>query len=114
MGEQDFLNHLATNNFPSIWLTIIGTSQSEASTWASQNSLDPETVLYDNAGWAAQGVFGGIPTIHCIHTSNMLIWERVVGWYDTTSGDWPDVMNYYANGSDGLLDYILGQADSTD
>lgn len=104
------MDHLEANSWPSIWFTIIGTTQNDASTWATQNSLDPATVLYDDAGWAYQGITSGTPTIYMMHTSNMLIWDRTEGWYDTTSADWDGVKDWYTNPSSGLLPYIASQS----
>jgi hypothetical protein len=106
------MDHLDTNGWPSIWFTIIGTTQNDASTWASTYGLDPATVLYDDAGWASQGVTTGVPTVYLVHTSNMLIWDRTEGWYDTSGAEWEEVKDWYTSSTDGLLPYIAAQSGS--
>jgi hypothetical protein len=109
MGEADFLSHLASYGYEAIWISIIGTTLSEAQTWASNFGLNPATVLYDTAGWWSQGVVSGTPTIYLVHTSNMLIWDRSDGWVATTGSDWTTTKNWYADGSTGLIDMLQTQ-----
>jgi hypothetical protein len=59
-----------------------------------------------NDKWDGDGDIGW-PVIFAVHTSNMLIWDRMSGWSDPddTSG-WQDFINWFANGSNGILEWI--------
>lgn len=109
IGEADFLTHLESYGYPSIWLTVIGTTPSEASSWATSFGLDPNTVLYDNAGWWSQGVVSGTPTVYLVHTSNMLIWDRADGWSAVSGTEWEEHKTWWADGSSGLIDMVKTQ-----
>ena len=105
-AEADFLAHMASYGYPSIWISVIGTTQGEAQSWATGFGLDPNTVLYDTGGWWGQGVVSGTPTVYLIHTSNMLIWDRADGWVPTTGTEYTEFKNWWADGSSGLIDML--------
>ena len=113
MGEQEFIDNLAGAGWSAEWITVVledagyqPPSQDEAATWAETYGLDPASVLFDAAQdlWL-QAVPVSVPTVYAVHTSNMLIWGRVDGWYDPDDpysgwdgflALWPDFLDYCA------------------
>ena len=119
-GEHAFLSHLESNGWKPIWLTVLledysgsTPTQSDAQEWAQTHGLSSDTVLYDPSGEWYIGASGGYPSVHLIHTSNMLIWDMQAGWVGPSDGYWNDWLNFYS-GSNGLLEYCAAQQGATD
>ena len=111
VSEQEFVDSLGAAGWDVEWVSVVvedagyqSPDQTEAATWASTYGLDPASVLFDAAqDWYLPAVTVGVPTVYAVHTTNMLIWGRVDGWYDP--GDpysgwdgflalWPDFLDY--------------------
>ena len=114
-GEHEFIAHLESNGWNPIWITVLlesyagpGPTQSDAQQWAQTHGLSNDTVLYDtNGAWFA-GASSGYPTVHVIHNSNMLIWDRQAGWIGPSDGYWNDWLDFFSS-SNGLLEYCSTQ-----
>jgi len=75
--------------------------------------LDPASVWYDaSQEWYAQaiGSSGGVPTIYDVHTTNMLIWDRMAGW--VYQSDWSSTDPTFLDWWVGMFEYCDGQAGS--
>jgi len=118
VGEQEFVDYLASNGWNVEWISILeedsshlAPDQSDASYWASTYGLDPASVLFDaSQTWKAQAVASGFPTVYTVHTSNMLIWDRADGWQTTSGPTWDTFLEWWPS----FLDYCAGQPGAID
>jgi len=113
-GEHEFIAHLESNGWNPVWITVLlesnsgSPTQSDAQQWAQDYGLSDDKVLYDTNGAWFVGASSGYPTVHVIHNSNMLIWDRQAGWVGPSDGYWNDWLNFFS-GSNGLLEYCATQ-----
>ena len=117
MGEQQFIDDLAGDGWNAEWITILEQdagyqppTQEDAATWAETYGLDPTTVLYDPTNaWVAQAVPEAYPVVYAVHSSNMLVWARYVGWYYTEHALWPTFFGWWED----VLGYCADQPGAT-
>jgi hypothetical protein len=115
VGEQEFVDYLADNGWDVEWISILeedaggaAPNQSDAASWASTHDLDPASVWFDAGQDWYGAVITGFPTIYTVHTTNMLIWDRVDGWVDPDGSDWTGFLEWWPD----FLDYCDAQAGS--
>jgi len=113
VGEQQFIDDLAGDGWNAEWITILEQdagfqppTQEDAATWAETYGLDPTTVLYDPTNaWVAEAVPEAYPVVYAVHSSNMLVWARYVGWYYTEHELWPTFFGWWED----VLDHCAAQ-----
>lgn len=132
-GEHDFIEHLASHGFSAKWITILGEDENvggtataaDAAQWIASHDLGPDAVvLYDADKVWYTDVFldkwpgdpeRGWPTVATVHTSNLLNWDVMSGWADPGNPtDWQSFIEWFANGSDGILEYMESQPGAVD
>ncbi len=107
-----FLSKLLVNGWRAQWVSVIEENADEqpptvedAAEWQSIHDIQG-IVLYDPTEFWRQFFITdrwphddsrGWPTIFIVHTSNLLIWETIVGWVDPDGPYW-----------DGFVDDIIG------
>ena len=113
MGEQEFIDGLADNGWDAAWITILEQDagfqppdQEDAATWAAAHDLDPAAVLFDPTNaWVAEAVPDAYPMVYAVHSSNMLIWARYMGWWSTEHALWPTFFGWWVD----ILDTCAAQ-----
>jgi hypothetical protein len=132
-SEHMFIEHLESYGFHAIWISIMGEPETQgeyptaddAAAWITKHDLGPDAVVLYDGDWSWRSlVFNdtwpgdpvrGWPTISFVHSSNMLNWDVMSGWVDPTDADaWESFADWFANGSNGILEYCAGQPGAID